>query len=111
MKIINGMYNIPKVVIKEAITPGTPVVVGTKKDILRLADIIGESGAIIIEEATVGGEVIRGCMNAHHFYGGADEGIDFGGVSNKSGDQTVISGTLIIDGNDAKLTVNISILE
>lgn len=111
MKINYGMYNIPKIIIKEAITPGTPVVVGKKEDVWHLADLVDESGAVIIEEATVGGALIRGCMNANHFYGGNDEGIDFGGVSNKSGDQTVISGTLIIDGNDAKLTVNISTLD
>lgn len=111
MKIKYGMYNIPHIIIDDAITSGTPAVVGTQADYDILVKLVDQSGAVIIDKATVGGSAMKGCLTANHYHDDVNDGIDLGCVSNFGGNQTVITGTLAMDDDDLKLTLVVSTLE
>ena len=112
MKIKNGSYNVAHVVIdNDNITPGTPAIVGTERDLKRLERIVESSGLIYIDSAVVAGETIRGVMTASHFYGGAADGLDLGLMSNHGGTPTAITGTAYASGGKMYLYLTVTVLE
>lgn len=110
MRLIKGSYNVPHVVIDTDVTSGTPVVVGTKKEFLNLAAIVKESGNAIIDYAKVDGNVMKGSINIIRFTGDEIDGFDFGTVTNFQDTPSVVSGTLLVDGNDCKLTIHVTVV-
>ena len=110
MRLIKGSYNVPHIVIDTDLTSGTPAVVGTKKEFLNLAAIVKESGTAIIDYAKIDGNVMAGSVNIIRFTGEDIDGFDFGTVTNFQDTPSVVSGTLLIDGNDCKLTVQVTVV-
>lgn len=108
MRLIKGSYNVPHIVIEDEVTAGTPTVVGTKKEFLNLAAIVKESGTAIIDYVKISGNVMNGSINIIRFTGDDNDGFDFGTVTNFHDTPSVVSGTLLVDGNDVKLTVQLT---
>ena len=106
MKIKSGSYNVPHITIDTAgITAGTPAVVGNKRDFLRLASIVKESGNAIIDYIKVGDVVLKGTVNIIRYTGDGNDGFDFGTVTNYEQTPMAVTGTLAVDGDDVKLTI------
>ena len=110
MRLIKGSYNVPHIVIDTEVTSGTAVVVGTKKEFLNLAAIVKESGTAIIDYVKIDGTVMNGSINIIRFTGDENDGFDFGTVTNFHETPSVVAGTLLVDGNDVKLTVNVQVV-
>lgn len=108
MRLIKGSYNVPHIVIDTEVTSGTAVVVGTKKEFENLAAIVKESGTAIIDYAKIDDNVMNGSINIIRFTGDGNDGFDFGTVTNYQDTPSVVSGTLLVDGNDVKLTVRVT---
>lgn len=106
MKIKSGSYNVPHITIDTAgIVAGTPTIVGSKADFLRLASIVKESGTAIIDYIKVGDATLKGTVNIIRYTGDGNDGFDFGTVTNYEQTPMAVTGTLAVDGNDVKLSI------
>lgn len=106
MEIKYNSYNVPKVDIGE-ITLGTKTLVGSAIDMRKVAKIVDESGIMIVS-AQAGDVVLHGSVNANYYHGGAEEGIDFGGVTNYGGSPYIIAGSASIEGSNAYVTMTMT---
>ena len=106
MKIERKVYNIAIVSSDVAITAGTKTEVGTEAEFNKIAAVVDRSGLMILK-ATVGGNAMKGSLLANYYHGGAETGIDFGGVTNMSGTPLAIAGSLSLENHKAYVTVNL----
>ena len=106
MKIKRGCYNVATVSTDVAITSGTKTEVGVKKDFKKIAATVEKSGLIFLE-ATVNGSAMKGSLLANYYHGGAETGIDFGGVTNMGGNPLAIAGSISLEGDKVYVTVNL----
>lgn len=109
MDIKTQGYNIPVITISEAITLGTKTEIGTAAEGNQIAKLVEQSGLMIVN-CVADGNALRGSVLANHFYGGADEGVDFGGVTNYGGSAYAIAGTMSIEGSKAYVTMTMTAL-
>lgn len=106
MKVKRGSYNVTTVSTDVAITHGVKTEIGTKKDFKRIAATVEKSGLIVLE-ATVDGNAMKGSLLANYYHGGAETGIDFGGVTNMHGTPLAVAGSISLEGEKVYVTVNL----
>lgn len=109
MDIKTQGYNIPEVTISQAITLGTKTEIGTAAEGNQLAKMVEQSGLMIVS-CTADGNALRGSVLANHYYGGAEEGVDFGGVTNYGGSAYAIAGSMSIESGKAYVTMTMTAL-
>lgn len=106
MEVKYNSYNVP-VLDVGTITLGTKTLIGTAKDLRAVAKIVDKSGIMIVS-AKAGDVVLHGSVNANYYRGGADEGIDFGGITNYGGSPYIIAGSASIESNSAYVTMTMT---
>ena len=109
MDIKTQGYNIPEVEIGVDVTLDTKTEVGTAAEANQIAKMVEQSGLLIVG-CTVAGNRMHGSVLANHYYGGAEEGIDFGGITNFGGSPYALAGSLSIESGKAYLTMSMTAL-
>ena len=71
MKVAKSVYNVLTIDIDSAITPGTPVIVGTNMDYEMIKKCTAKSGILKVN-ATIGGAAMCGTLNVNP-WAGADK--------------------------------------
>ena len=104
MKVDRNVYNVAIVSSDVAITSGTKVEVGT--EFTTIAGMVEKSGLMILN-ATVDGSAMKGSLLSNYYHGGAETGIDFGGITNMGGTPLAIAGSLSLEEHKAYVTVNL----
>lgn len=107
MDIKTQGYNVAEVIVGTAITPGTKTEVGTAKEFEQIAKLVEQSGLMIVN-ATIGGNKMKGSVLANYYSGGEATGIDFGGVTNFGYTPSIIAGSLELE-SDGKAYVTLTI--
>lgn len=107
MDIKTQGYNIPEVTISQAITLGTKTEIGTAAEGNQLAKMVEQSGLLIVS-CVADGNPLRGSVLANHYYGGAEEGVDFGGVTNYGGSAYAIAGSMSIESGKSYVTMTMT---
>lgn len=106
MNIERNVYNIAIVSTDVEITAGTKTEVGTEAEFNKIVAMVDRSGLMILK-ATVGGNAMKGSLLSNYYHGGAETGIDFGGVTNMHGTPLAIAGSLSLENHKAYVTVNL----
>lgn len=106
MKVDRNVYNVAVVSSDVAITSGTKVEVGTEAEFNTIAGMVEKSGLMILN-ATVDGSAMKGSLLSNYYHGGAETGIDFGGITNMHGTPLAIAGSLSLEEHKAYVTVNL----
>lgn len=106
MNIIFNDYNVAIIESDAAITSGTKTEIGTKEEFLKIVPLVNRSGLIILKANVDGGDM-KGSMLANYYTGGAETGIDFGGMSNYHGSPLAITGSITLEDNKCYVTVNL----
>lgn len=107
MDIKTQGYNVAEVIVGTAITPGTKTEVGTAKEFEQIAKLVDQSGIMIVN-ATIGGNKMKGSVLANYYSGGGVTGIDFGGVTNFGYTPSIIAGSLELEDGKAYVTLTIT---
>lgn len=106
MNIIKNDYNVAVVSTDVELTSGTKTEVGTKAEFDKIVPLINRSGLMVLK-ANVDGADMKGSMLANYFTGGAETGIDFGGMTNFGGSPHAITGTVSLENDKCYVIVNI----
>lgn len=106
MEVKYNSYNVP-VLDVGTVTLGTKTLIGTPDELRKVAKIVDKSGIMIVS-AKAGDVVLHGSVNANYYRGGADEGIDFGGVTNYGGSPYIIAGSASIESTGAYVTMTMT---
>lgn len=106
MKVDRNVYNVAIVSSGVAITSGTKVEVGTEAEFNIIAGMVEKSGLMILN-ATVDGSAMKGSLLSNYYHGGAETGIDFGGITNMGGTPLAVAGSLSLEEHKAYVTVNL----
>lgn len=107
MDIKTQGYNVAEVLVGTAITPGTKTEVGTAKEFEQIAKLVDQSGVMIVN-ATIGGNKMKGSVLANYYSGAGATGIDFGGVTNFGYTPSIIAGSLELEDGKAYVTLTIT---